>query len=204
MPLVSFSELIAAAQAGEVVSFPTDTVPALACLPTMGDAIFRLKERPLHKPLILMAATRQDLEPYLGGTPPAQAQWQELMERYWPGALTLVLPAAPSLPLALNPLQDGTVGVRVPNCPQALEILKLTGPLATTSANLTGAPPCQTLAAIAYQFPSVLVLAGSPQTIQQPLGSGKSSTVAQWTTSSWQILRQGEVILPVPNSEGVW
>ena len=126
------------------------------------------------------------------------------MLRYWPGALTLVLPAAPSLPLVLNPLQDGTVGVRVPNCPQALDILKLTGPLATTSANLTGSPPCQTLAAIADQFPSVLVLAGLSQTTQQPLGSGKSSTVAQWTTTGWQILRQGGVILPVPNSEGVW
>ena len=70
MTLVSQTELIAGAIAGKVVSFPTDTVPALAVKPKFANLIFQIKRRPANKPLILMAASLDDLFPYVSGTPP--------------------------------------------------------------------------------------------------------------------------------------
>ncbi|PZO33710.1 MAG: hypothetical protein DCF17_21625, partial [Shackletoniella antarctica] len=75
MPQISWSELVAAAAAGELVSFPTDTVPALAARPESGDRIYAAKQRPADKPLILMGASLDDLRPYIAGTAAEWAEW---------------------------------------------------------------------------------------------------------------------------------
>ncbi|BFM40507.1 L-threonylcarbamoyladenylate synthase [Synechocystis sp. LKSZ1] len=193
MPLVTASTLIEAARKGQVVSFPTDTVPALAVLPHQTQAIYQLKQRSLDKPLILMAADIADLLPYLAGTEAERQQWQTVMAQYWPGALTLVLPASSLVSPDLNPRQDGSLGVRIPQHPQALEILAQTGPLATTSANLSGSPPLIMMTAIAEAFPTVLTLAEDLSV--QAGASGQPSTVIQWLAPDWQVLRQGSVVL---------
>ena len=141
MPLVTQAELIQKAIAEKVVSFPTDTVPALAVLPQKADLIFDLKQRATDKPLILMAATLDEIWTYVLGTAEERAVWQAIAERYWPGQLTLVLPASDRVPAGMNPLNSGTIGIRIPDSAIALEILAQTGPLATTSANLSGQPP---------------------------------------------------------------
>lgn len=180
-----------------LVSFPTDTVPALSTRPDYADLIFAAKQRPPEKPLILMGASFLDLRSYIEGTKSELETWQALTERYWPGQLTLVLPASDRTPKNLNPLSTGTLGIRVPNHPIALEILSKTGPLATTSANLSGQPPLTTQPDIAQTFPSALTLAPSAYTmaLERPAASGKPSTVAQWTAQGWKILRQGEIYL---------
>jgi L-threonylcarbamoyladenylate synthase len=186
--LVSCDRLIVAAQTGNLVSFPTDTVPALAVLPAYAELIFQAKQRSQDKPLILMAGEVTDLWQFTKGTPPELEIWQAVADRYWPGALTLVLPASDLIPAAMNPLADRTIGLRVPDCEIARSILRQTGALATTSANLSGQPALLTMAAISEHFPQVAAL------LAPELPSlGRPSTVIQWQDSNWKLLRQGVV-----------
>ncbi|MGK7910807.1 MAG: L-threonylcarbamoyladenylate synthase [Synechococcus sp.] len=181
--LASIDETVAQALAGNVVSFPTDTVPALAVLATEADRIYRLKGRSRLKPLILMGASVDRLRPYVVGWHPA---WQAQIDRGWPGPLTLVLPASPLVPA--QAISDGdSVGLRIPASPIARQILQVTGPLATTSANLSGSAPLTSPAQIEATFPSVTVL-------DRPFPEAATpSSVVRWseTEQTWEILRQG-------------
>ncbi len=194
MAQVSLENLIAGAGNGFLVSFPTDTVPALAAIPDKAGLIFAAKQRSQDKPLILMAASAEDLWPYVKGSVNEYKIWQELTDKYWPGGLTLVLPASQRLPKVMNPTDPTTIGIRVPNNAIARNILTQTGPLATTSANFSGQLPLQTMAEIAAQFPNVLTLE-TTESQEQTLGLGIPSTVAKWTGINWEILRQGAIKL---------
>lgn len=206
MPQVSLSEFVAAVGSGQQVgSFPTDTVPALAARPDRAELIFETKQRSLDKPLILMAASVSELWTYVKGSSTERQMWQQVAERYLPGALTFVLPASDRVPAAMNPKDPSTIGVRVPNHAIAQAILRETGPLATTSANLSGQPALQTMAEIEAQFPQVLTLLPSefkavspPQPLQTGaivMASGTPSTVIRWTGTGWEVLRQGAVVV---------
>ncbi len=194
MTQVSFEVLVSGARAGKLVSFPTDTVPALAALPEQGELIFTAKQRSQDKPLILMAASAEELWPFVTGNDEEYEIWQEVTKKHWPGALTLVLPASARVPKAMNPIDPTTIGIRVPDCAIAQKILAQTGPLATTSANLSGQPALQTMAEIDAQFPDVLTLAATEFENETP-GKGVPSTVAKWNGMNWQILRQGGIKL---------
>lgn len=196
MTQVSRSALVAGAKSGQLVSFPTDTVPALAVRPDCSELIFAAKGRSQDKPLILMGDSLQSLLPYIAETE-AQKDWQQVVEQHWPGALTLVLPASPLVPKVMNPTASKTIGVRVPSSKIAIAILSQTGPLATTSVNRSGEPPLETIAAIEAEFPQVLTLEPSELEHTQPGTPGVPSTVAKWTGIGWQILRQGSVQLEV-------
>jgi L-threonylcarbamoyladenylate synthase len=195
MTQVSIASLIQGAISGDyIVSFPTDTVPALATKPDRSELIFVAKQRSQDKPLILMAASAEDLWPYVHGSPADLKVWQQVAQSFWPGALTLVLPASEKVPAAMNAIDPTTIGVRVPNCALARKILQQTGPLATTSANLSGQAPLESIAQIEAQFPEVLTLLAS-QLSTVVTASSLPSTVAKWTGSDWKILRQGAVQL---------
>ncbi len=197
MSQVSLEQMSQALLAGPtLVSFPTDTVPALATLPKDAQLIYAAKQRSLEKPLILMGARFHDLGPYIAGNATEIDRWRAVCDRYWPGQLTLVLPASDLTPPNLNPLNAGnlsthTIGIRVPNHAIALQLLAQTGPLATTSANLSGRLPLTTAADIAHTFPTALTLSADLYTN----ASGQPSTVAEWTGAGWQILRQGKISL---------
>ncbi|MDA0265551.1 MAG: L-threonylcarbamoyladenylate synthase [Cyanobacteria bacterium] len=203
MIFVSLTEWVTQISTGKTLgSFPTDTVPALAARPDQGDRIYAAKGRSPDKPLILMGACLADLLPYVQGTADELAQWQQVTDRHWPGALTLVLPGSDRLPPAMNPQQTGTLGIRVPDHPLARHLLAQTGPLATTSVNRSGQPALVERAAIAQQFPELLQLDDSTlASLEQTLGpfpihgSGQPSTVVQWQNTGWQILRQGAVAI---------
>ncbi|MEL6553381.1 MAG: L-threonylcarbamoyladenylate synthase [Cyanobacteria bacterium J06621_11] len=197
-PPVSLDEMVKALTTRPtLVSFPTDTVPALATRPAQAALIFAAKKRPPEKPLILMGASLEDLLPYISGDEKDFEVWRSHTQKHWPGQLTLVLPASDRTPSTLNPTQSGTIGIRVPNHPIALKLLAQTGPLATTSANLSGHPPLTTQADIAHTFPTALTLA--PEAYIASHTSGTPSTVALWKNDSendkWQILRQGKIRL---------
>ncbi|MGD1704373.1 L-threonylcarbamoyladenylate synthase [Dapis sp. BLCC M229] len=195
MSLVSIETLIKGAISGNLVSFPTDTVPALAARPDKADLIFQAKGRSQDKPLILMGATAESLWPYVCGSDEKLQLWQGVAKEYWPGPLTLVLPAAEIVPRVMNPVNPTTIGLRIPNCDIAREIMAKTGPLATTSANLSSQPTLERMAEINAQFPDVLVLSLS-QNEEMMSGSGVPSTVAKWNgIAGWEILRQGAVKL---------
>lgn len=197
MTLVSQAELVAGAIAGRVVSFPTDTVPALAVLPERAEQIFDLKKRPRNKALILMGSSAQDLWPFVAGTAEERNIWERVASRYWPGPLTLVLPVSSNVSAAINPT-SATIALRVPSAPCSLAILAQTGPLATTSANLSGEAPLQTLTAVEVAFPNILVLDSFNK--DEKYGSGLPSTLAKWTGKDWEILRQG-IIREISNDD---
>jgi L-threonylcarbamoyladenylate synthase len=189
MPQVPPEHLINAARSGELVSFPTDTVPALATLPERAELIFAAKQRSQDKPLILMLGDIADIWQFTNGSDRELAIWKTVADRYLPGALTLVLPASDRIPTVMNPLKNRTIGVRVPAHDLARSILRETGALATTSANLSGQPALLTMAEIQASFPQVIGL-----DIEPDLPSlGQPSTVIQWCDPDWQILRQGAV-----------
>jgi L-threonylcarbamoyladenylate synthase len=191
MVKVSQTELIAGALAGKVVSFPTDTVPALAVKPELGNLIYQLKRRSATKPLILLGSSIDDLLPYITYNDAELAIWQEIIQQHFPGALTLVLPASDRVPQAINPINTDTVGIRIPNCPAALQILSQTGVLVTSSANISGQDALRTMKAIEQAFPSVLVL----ENMDLASGSGLPSTVVLWQEQQWKIIRQGSVLI---------
>ena len=121
--------------------------------------------------------------------------WQNLIRQHWPGALTLVLPASDRVPAAINSTNSNTVGIRVPDLDLARQILKQTGVLATSSANLSGQDTLRTMQAIDTAFPSVLVLKAADLPANVPTGSGLPSTVICWQEQKWQILRQGSIVV---------
>ena len=188
MPLVSSESLINDAIAGKVVSFPTDTLPALAVKPENSESIFQLKQRSYEKPLILMVGSIVDIWQYVQGSADQLKIWQQMANQHLPGALTMVLPASEKIPVKMNPLSPHSIGVRVPNNSIARSILHKTGGLATTSANLSGEPALTQISAIAEVFPTVSVLE-----YQEVSNSGVASTVIKWQENQWQVLRQGQV-----------
>jgi L-threonylcarbamoyladenylate synthase len=143
---------------GDVVAMPTETVYGLA-----GDAfsdsavkkIFSLKQRPFFDPLIVHVADIQDVDKLVSDVPKAAAV---LMKAFWPGPLTLVMPKKSSVSALVTSGLE-TVGVRMPNHPLALELIRLSGsPLAAPSANLFGRTSPTTAAHVADEFGSGLCI----------------------------------------------
>jgi len=189
------SDLLRRLAAGEAVLFPTDTLPALAARPDAAGLLWRLKQRPADKPLILMGTDLPQLERALGV--PWLEAWREQARRCWPGAFTLVLPITGVLTDQLNP-GGSSLGLRVPACAMARALLQQSGPLATTSANRSGQPPATTAAEAAHQFPELSLL----QPLPWPEGSRQASIVLAWqagetgASPSWLVLRAGASELP--------
>lgn len=130
-------EALAAIVDGQVVGLPTDTVYGIGADPINPDAIallFELKGRPAHKPVgILVATVDQAAEIAV-----IEGAALELASRHWPGALTLVVTPKVVMTDWVGDRHARTIGVRVPDHPVALELLTRTGPLAVTSANVSG------------------------------------------------------------------
>lgn len=190
MALVSLISLVASVRSGKLVSFPTDTVPALAVRPDRSADIFTLKQRSPDKPLILMAASWEEFLPFLDIAHPDLATWQQIAQKYFAGAVTLVLPASDRGCL----LNQGftTLGVRIPDSKIAIAILQQTGAMLTTSANKSNEPPLRKMIEINDAFPSVMTL-GEAIDINERSGSGLPSTVVEWTKTGWVVRRQGAV-----------
>ncbi|MEO0852843.1 MAG: L-threonylcarbamoyladenylate synthase [Cyanobacteria bacterium J06648_11] len=179
--LVSFAELCDRALAGEAICFPTDTVPALAARLDRSQAIYQLKQRSPDKPLVLMGDSLERLKPCIRGWEPA---WTEAVERGWPGALTLILPASDLVPAeAIS--RGNTVGLRIPDLDIARQLLARTGPLWATSVNISGEAPLVTPEAIAAVFPQLPILH-----VKFP-PSAIPSTVMKWDEGQWETLRKG-------------
>lgn len=161
---------------GEVLAFPTDTVYGLGATDAGVGRIYELKGRDPQKPLVLMAAGASAIAARATMTPLAR----DLVARFWPGPLTLVLPA----------VAGGTVGVRVPDHALARELLSLTGPLWTTSANRSGEPEALTAQEVGQRLPGVgAILDGGPAP------GGRASTVVDATGDQPIVLRQGPIDL---------
>ena len=188
--ILAAAELAGRLHSGSAALFPTDTVPALAARPEAAAQLWQLKRRPARKPMILMGADAEAL--FAALDLPIEPQWRAMAERCWPGAVTLVLPARGALAQALHG-EGSSLGLRIPACPVALELLRRSGPLATTSANRSGEPACTSADTAAAAFPTVPQLGPVPW----PPPSGQASTVLAWGQhGGWQLLRAGAVLPP--------
>lgn len=188
-PVLAATDLALRLRVGEAAIIPTDTLPGLAVLPEQAQTLWRLKCRPADKPLILMGATLDDLLSEIAVS--CHREVGALAQCYWPGALTLVLPARDGGVVShLNP-GGRTLGCRIPACEQTRALLQISGPLATTSANRSGEPASMTAAEAAVYFPDVAQL--GPQPWSQH--SGQASTVLVWLEGGrWRMARRGAVI----------
>ncbi|GCE64423.1 Sua5/YciO/YrdC/YwlC family protein [cyanobiont of Ornithocercus magnificus] len=181
--------------AGGAAIVPTDTLPALAALPQHAAQLWKLKRRPKDKPLILMAATVEELLQYV--QPQVRNEIEALAWSHWPGALTLVLPAQGVEVELLHPGAEArNLGLRVPACSVLQRLLRCVGPLATTSANLAGHAPSLDDQQASSCFPDLPLLAPLPW----PPLSGSASTVLAWSSPGcWSLLRRGTVIPRLPS-----
>ena len=172
---------------GRLVAFPTDTVYGVAALafdPAGIDQLYVVKGRDPAKAIAILLGSPDDLFKVTAEMNPMA---RRLARRFWPGSLTLVVPGHPALPANLSPLP--TIGVRMPDHPTALALLKLAGPLATTSANLSGEPNANTAQEALSQLGGriALILDGG----RTP--GGAPSTVVDCTGSDPVILRNGPI-----------
>ena len=134
----SLLKALAVLKAGGLVAFPTDTVYGVGALAYDGNAIesiYRAKDRPIEKAIPILISDKDELEK-VGRDIPETAR--RLASHFWPGALTILVPKRADLPAAVS--ATSTVGVRVPDHPIARALLSAAGPMAVTSANLSGGP----------------------------------------------------------------
>jgi len=186
--ILEMSELASKLRKGSLALFPTDTVPALCAYPEFSKKIWTIKKRPSNKPLILMGGCLDDLFEMV--EPCAIEDGLKLAKNYWPGALTIVLPTIGNISKNLNS-NSNSVGFRVPSLKLARDLLIKTGPLATTSANISGRSPVKDALEASTQFPGIPILAPVPW----PNSSGIASTVVEWREGKWNLLRSGSVVL---------
>jgi L-threonylcarbamoyladenylate synthase len=186
--------LDAAAEAidsGLLVVMPTETVYGILCKPDDPQAtrrLFEAKHRPTGLNLPVLASTT-DVAWEIGE--PADVG-RRLAQAFWPGPLTMVLGRTErSSPWWLGDRSD-SIGVRVPDHPLSLELLVRSGPLAATSANLSGQPTSDDAAELVRTFSeavAVLVVLAPGATP----GSGSASTVVDLTSGPMRLLREGAI-----------
>jgi tRNA threonylcarbamoyl adenosine modification protein (Sua5/YciO/YrdC/YwlC family) len=176
-----------ALRAGQLVGLPTDTVYGLAAdafHTGAADRLFAAKRRPRDVDLPVLVADAEQAHRLATGIP---AVALVLMDRFWPGALTLVLPRNPDVTADLGD-DEATIGLRCPDHEVALDLCRRVGPLATTSANLHGEPTATTAEGVAAVFgPAVPVI------IDGGTCAGSPSTVLDCTGEQPKLLREGRI-----------
>jgi len=174
--------------AGGVVVFPTDTVFGIAANPTVTGAtgrIFAAKRRSREVTLPVLVAGLDQARDVAA----LDARAEALAARYWPGPLTLVLARSESSRRWELGEERATVGVRVPDHPVALAILRRTGPLAVTSANVSGEPTPVDLDGVLVSLGDHLAVAVG----WGPAPRGRASTVVDLTGPVARLVREGEI-----------
>lgn len=197
-PRRALHEAAAALRAGGVVLLPTDTVYGLAALtPEAEEDLFVLKGRPAERAIAVLVADRQAAESLADDVP---APLAELMDRHWPGPLTVVLPRArkPGRPQVGG--DRDTIGVRCPDHEWLRRLLADVGPLATTSANRHAepTPPDAQQVLTALSTPTTPGAAVAVA-IDGGTGTGTASTVVAWQDGRLKILRPGPLSLEGSN-----
>jgi len=184
----AISAAAAALKSGRLVVMPTDTVYGLAADAFDSDAVAALlaaKGRGRDMPVGVLVGSWHTIDGLVYYVPDAA---RELIRAFWPGALSLVVQQAPSLQWDLGDAR-GTVMLRMPLQPVALELLRETGPLAVSSANVSGQPPATTAPLAQVQLGALVdvYLDGGPSQEQA------ASTIVDLSGSAPRILREGPV-----------
>ena len=184
------AEAVGAVRRGELVVLPTDTVYGIgadAFTPMAVESLLTAKGRGRDLPVPVLVGSWRTLEGLVENVPPMATQ---LTEAFWPGPLTIVLRHIPTLAWDLGDAR-GTVAVRMPLHPVALDLLEQTGPMGVSSANRTGASPATTAAEAEDQlgeYVSVYLEAG-------PAAAAQPSTIVDLTGIRPTVLRLGALSL---------
>ena len=189
MNLINCQSAFKLLKSGLPVVFPTDTLPAIGCLPKFSNIIYEFKKRDKNKPLILMGSDQNQLIDYVHES--AKEDYENIASKYWPGALTMVIPSSGQGSETITS-NDHTIGLRIPNSFIAQSLLTEIGPLLTSSANISGFKGSITAEGIALDFPSLGILGPVPW----EKSSGKASTIISWENNrNWRLIRKGEVLV---------
>lgn len=189
MNVLNKTQAISAILKGNPLAFQTDTLPAIGCKPEYSDTIYELKKRSKNKALIIMGAEIKQLLDFVHKS--AKEDLISLGNEYWPGPLTLIIPTNHKKQRYLTS-EDKTLGLRIPASPNARSLMLETGPLATSSANISGFENLINENEIAQNFPKLNFLGPLPW----PKCSGRASTIVSWIeTGQWKLIRQGEIII---------
>ncbi len=152
--VTTIEEIVALLKQQHVIAYPTEAVFGVGCDPDSEIAVNRLltlKQRPVDKGLILIAANFEQLKPYIDDSALNEAQ-RHAVFACWPGPVTFVFPAKPTTPRWLTGRFD-SLAVRVTDHPLVVELCEAWGkPLVSTSANLTGLLPCRSVDEVHAQF----------------------------------------------------
>ncbi len=183
------SEAVRIIKNGGIVISPTKCLYGMCADAFNHDtvsSIYSIKRRPANKPLLLLIKNRQVLKSLATHVPPDA---EKLMDRFWPGNLTIVFPAKDSLPENLT-AGSGKIGVRIPGYAVTSALVNdLDHPITGTSANISGEPGCSLIADLSPQIAENVDLIFDAG----PLKGGKGSTVVDVTTDPPEILREGEI-----------
>jgi len=184
---VAIQQAIDVLNSGGVVIFPTDTVYGLAASAFNEGAIqrlYRMKERDPQKSIAVLLGNISQIRLIAADFPESA---RKLAERYWPGGLTLLVSKLDTLPPALS--ANEKIGIRIPDYPVIQDLIIHTGPLATTSANLSGEPPAKKLSDLPDSLlrQADLILDGGP------VKGGIASTVVDCTVRPLLVLREGAI-----------
>ena len=172
---------------GGLVAFPTDTVYGVGALAFHEKAIEQIyiaKDRPMDKAIPILIGDNEDLSKVADEIPIFA---MKLIDRFWPGPLTVLVPKKPTLPDGVS--ATSTVGVRVPDHDIARALLRLAGPMAVTSANISGQPSPTTAAQVHAQLGGriAMILDGGDTP------GGVPSTLVDCTGADIQVLREGPI-----------
>jgi L-threonylcarbamoyladenylate synthase len=186
---------------GKVGAIPTETFYGLSANPFSEEALkrlFYLKKRPPDKPILLLLGSLEDLSKVCARIPSLA---MKLIKAFWPGPLTLVLPAKRGLSSLLT---AGTqnIGVRLSSLELTRKIARtFGGPITGTSANISGNPPCKTAEDVLKQIPEIDFIVDAGET-----KGDKPSTVIEVVENKIKLIREGaipfEKILEVFKREG--
>jgi L-threonylcarbamoyladenylate synthase len=184
-----FSRAIEVLKRGEVIVFPTETFYGLgadALNSTAVEHVVSLKGRNLENPIAVIVSDRGMLKEVVTELPPIALR---LVERFWPGPLTLVLPAKKNLPASLLN-RDGSIGVRISSHPLATRLAReLDRPITATSANPSGKEPARSVEeAMGYFSDRVKIFLDGGR-----LEDTKGSTVVEIAEERLKIIREGEI-----------
>ena len=185
---LALDRAVAALRGGGAVVFPTDTVYGLGVAVRYAEspqAIYDIKQRDAGKPIAWLVGGLQALDEYGADVPP---QVRELAAAHWPGALTIVVKASDAVPPAFRSAA-GTIGLRMPANETALALIREVGPLAASSANLSGGPDPRTADGL---DPRLLGRVGAVVHDIAPC-SGLASTVIDCSQGEIAVLRQGSI-----------
>ena len=189
MNVINITSALKKLRDGLPIIFQTDTLPAIGCLPKFSEVIYKVKKRDKKKPLILMGSDNAQLIEFVHES--AKEDFRYIASKFWPGALTIIIPVSENRSPILTSI-NLTVGLRIPNSNSAQSLIKESGPLLTSSANISGISGSTTAEGIANELPDVDILGPIPW----KKCSGSGSTIISWVgNGDWRLIRSGEVLI---------